>query len=628
MQLAAHWALLLALIAALFLSGLAAWRLFHRDATQPAWFESGQAVLVSLLTVVSGVLFVALWRRDFSFLYVVEYTDKVLPLFYAITAFWAGQAGSLLFWSWMTALVGLGFTCTKGYQRQGEETKLWFWLFYFAVQAFFLLLLTGPSSPFVAVAPAPADGKGLNPLLQNPGMIFHPPLLFLGYAGFTVPACLALAARLAGEPRSWIGSSRGITLVSWSFLTAGIVLGGWWSYMELGWGGYWAWDPVENASLIPWLTGTAFLHTAVVAERRGSLPKVNIFLVSLTFVLCLFGTYLVRSGVVESLHAFGEGDVSRPLLLSILFGLALTVAALVGGRSAKPARELDALFSLPGLLVLLAWLLCALAAVVLLGTMWPVISRLWSANTMGLDASFYNRVCNPLFAGAAVLLVLCPWMSWGEGVRKPRFAVSAILVMALAGALLWGFGYRQPTALVAASAALASLAGLAVLLTTSKAARSVSGGLGAWTLHAGLALTVLGVAISGPYQQTREAIITPGETMTVGGYNVTYVDLKQYATPGYAAGQAVLRVSRDGREVGVLTPERRTYRNFPQPFAEVSVLPSLGDEIYATLLAFSQDKGASFKVSVNPLVNWVWIGGALMCLAGLFASRRKASEER
>jgi cytochrome c-type biogenesis protein CcmF len=627
MHFAAHWALLLSLVGSLVLAGLAAWQLWNRDTGSVSWLEAGQGVIFSVLTAVSAVLFVALWRRDFSFEYVASYTDTVLPMFYALTAFWAGQAGSLLFWAWMTALFGLGFSMTRGYARLAPETKLYFWLFFLAIEAFFLLLLTGPSNPFLRLAPVPADGKGLNPLLQNPGMIFHPPLLFMGYAGFAVPGCLALASWITGEPASWLKNTRWITILSWMLLTAGIILGCWWSYMELGWGGYWAWDPVENASLIPWFAATAFIHTSVVETRRGALKRANVVLVALTLLLSFFATYLVRSGAVESLHAFGEGGVGRPLLVFILFGLVLSGYVAATGRPAQPSRPMSGLNSLPGMILALAWLLMACAGVVFLGTLWPVISKLWSQNPVGLDAAFYNRVCSPLFVMVGIILTFCPWFSWKEGLRKPRPALAALVVMILSAAGLYALGYRKPVALAGMAAGVSSLASLVLLMTTSRAARGLKGGLGAWLLHSGLALVLIGVAFSGPYQEVKEAIVSPGQTITIGGYRLTYLGVEELTTDGYTAGRARIAASKGNKVLGELTPERRIYKNFPQPFAAVSVIPSLGEELYSTLLAYSSDKSASIKVSVNPLVSWFWIGGTLMCLAGFLCLGRAQNRE-
>ena len=627
MHFAAHWALLLSLFMSLALAGLAGWQLWHQDKIKHSWLEAGQSVLFSVFTAVSVVLFIALFKRDFSYDYVFSYTDRALPLFYALTAFWAGQAGSLLFWAWMTALFGLSFSMTKGYARLTPETKAAFWMLFFAVEAFFLLLLTGPSNPFLKLMPTPMDGKGLNPLLRNPGMIFHPPLLFLGYAGFVVPGCLALASLMTREKTSWLSNTRGVTLTSWVMLTAGIILGCWWAYMELGWGGYWAWDPVENASLIPWFSATAAIHTAVVETRRGALRRTNVALMSLTMLLCFFATYLVRSGVIESLHAFGEGGVGRPLLIFILYATGLSILTLFLGRPAQPSKPMAGLISLPGMLLALAWLLMACAVVVFLGTLWPVISKLWSAKPMGLDASFYNRVCNPMFVMVGLILAFCPWLSWKEGLRQSKWAVGALAVMIVSAGAFYAMGYTMAVPLVGMAAGAASLFSLISLLAASRAARNVKAGLGAWLLHSGLALVLLGVAFSGPYQISKEAVVTPGQSFEVGGYQLTYHGLEQVGEKGWTGGQARITASRNGKPLGELTPERRIYDKYPQPFSEVSVIPSLGEELYATLLAFSPDKSASVKVSVHPLVNWFWIGGTLMCLAGFLCIPRVQGRE-
>jgi len=627
MQLAAHWALLLSLIGLLILAGLSAWRLWTREAGDAAWFETAQGVLFCILTFASAILVAALWRRDFSYEYVASYTDTVLPAFYAVTAFWAGQAGSLLFWVWMTALFGLIFSMTKGYKRLAPETKLHFWLFFLSIEAFFLLIITGPSNPFLRLAPVPHEGKGLNPLLQNPGMIFHPPLLFAGYAGFAVPACLALASWLTGEPSSWLKNSRAFTVLSWMFLTAGIILGCWWSYMELGWGGYWAWDPVENASLIPWLSATAFIHCAMVEMRRGSLKRTNVILASLTLLLSFFATYLVRGAVVQSLHAFGEGGVGGPLLTFTLAGLFLTLVIAWLGRPATAARPMSEPFSLPGMLVTVAVVLLASAVVVFFGTLWPVFSKLWSDNPVGLDAAFYNRVSTPLFAALGVLLAFCPHVGWKAGFSRPKIVLAALAVFIASGVAAYVLKYRNPVALVSMAAGFGALTSLVLLLVTSKAARSLKGGLGTWLVHIGLALVFIGVAFSGPYQLMKQAMVAPGQTLSIGPYTLTYQGVKEFATPGYQAGQATLIAKRGDKIVGELTPQRRTYKNFPQPFAEVSVIPSLGEELYSTLLAYSTDGGASIEVRVNPLVSWFWVGGALMCLAGVLSLLRSHGRE-
>lgn len=622
MILFAYWSLLFCLLLSLFAGVAAAYQAWQGRGEGLAILEYAHHAVSALLTLASAILFAAFVGKDFSFKYVAEYSDSVLPLFYSVTAFWAGQEGSLLFWAWTVALMGSVFPLTRNYRELNGQTRVFYWLFFFLVEGFFLLALTNWNNPFIEFSPAPADGRGLNPLLQNPGMIFHPPLLFLGYGGFTIPACLALAAWLTGERRSWLDLGRNWAITAWIFLTAGIVLGAWWSYMELGWGGYWAWDPVENASLIPWLSATAFLHTALIEERRGALKRTNVVLVSLTLVLCYFATYLVRSGVIQSLHAFGAGGIGGPLLTFIVAGLAMTALVVALGRG-EVGKELAGLYSRPGFLVLTAWLLLAIGGVILMGTMWPVISSLWSAQPVGLDAHFYNRVTLPLFLGIAALLVVCPWLQWREGLRDRRGLglVAGVFVAGL-GALALG-GMTKPLALAGTALAAACLAGVILVLVLDAAARRRRSSLGAWGVHFGLGLIVLGVAVSGPYQFSREAVLQPGGSIEMGGYKLIYEGHEERSSEAMILVEARVRVERDGKLKGMLTPQRRLYRNFEQPFAEVSTVFSLGTEAYATLLGLTQQGAASLKFSLHPLVNWIWIGGTLMCLAGFLALRSR-----
>ena len=684
------------------------------------------ALLAGLLTVHSAILLYAFITHDFIVEYVVQYSDRTLPLFYRITAFWAGQAGSMLFWAWSVALGGACFVLVPAYTRLSMRTKRWFCLFFFAIMGFFLLILALWSNPFKTLDFIPRDGRGLNPLLQNPGMIFHPPLLFLGYGGFVVPGCLALAQILSGhlhDPREgkrieehWGQASRPFILVAWSLLTAGIVLGAWWAYMELGWGGYWAWDPVENASLIPWLVATAYLHTAVIGSRRGKLQRTNVFLMSLTTISAFFATYLVRSGVVESLHAFGDGGVGTPLLIFTLaflylaffitvcdpghgakelpaplviglsaiflfllagiifvqftgrelspyllgaFVLVLLLALVLGRTSNPDARPLEELSSKEGLLLMVAWLLLALSFVILVATMWPVIinalmgisdnlpafvaSRL-PQKPMGLEPAFYNRTCLPLFTLLAVILVFCPWRKWkvssgSGGFAQPRYFLSVVIMVLTAGAGFWNIGIRHPVALLAASCSLGALYGVALLFWSNRSLLSIRSTLAAHGVHIGLLMMCLGVAFSGPYQRQNTIELGRQQSVDIGGYQIMLNELYEGESqigpdgkPNFRFLEAELLVAdSDGKVLGKLSPQRRLYTNFEnQTYAEVSTLFSLGNEIYATLLSVNEQNRATLAVNVNPLVNWLWIGGTIMSLfpfVGLSRVRRLKEED-
>ena len=604
-------------------------------------FLTGGYVLASCF------LLYALTTYDFSLVYVASYTDRFLPLFYRITAFWAGQAGSMLFWALSVAICGSLFQLTRSYRGLSPETRLWYWVFYLGIMAFFGLILVAWNNPFLMTHAVPQDGNGLNPLLQNPGMIFPPPLLFLGYGGFVIPGCLALAQTMSegSEESPWTSVSRPFILSAWSFLTAGIVLGGWWAYMELGWGGYWAWDPVENASLIPWLVATAALHTLIIQTRRNKLHGVNVFLMALTTISAFFATYLVRSGVVQSVHAFGSGGMGAPFLVFIGLGTLVALCAALHAR--KPdSRELAGLDSREGFLVLTCWALIALAVIILVATMWPVFTAFWKETVMGLarevqldaaghdhggavglTADFYNRVCMPLFAALIAILSLCPWLGWNGGVRDMRRLLLVVCVFIGSAAALYWFGYRIPVALLGGSAAVASLVSTLMLLASAPVRRSRQS-FAAYAVHFGLALMALGIAFSGPYTIEANPVISVGQTTRVGQFDVLLRNMYEGRGPGYIFIEAELVVSKDGKELGVASPQRLVYEKWGQmQFAEASTVPSLGNEFYATLMAIDRQGQVSLRLSSNPLINWLWIGGLIMCLLPFLSLRSTPRKE-
>lgn len=632
MHLTGYVGLLFSLLAFLSLSGvsgIAAWS--RREAALP-FIERGQLIAAGGVLFSTVILLIGLTTRDYSFKYVYANVDNALSFVYTLTALWGGREGSLLFWEVITAVSGMIFVVTPGYKSLSSDTKLFFWMLFLAVQGFFLFLLTAWSNPFIEIIPAPHDGRGLNPLLRNPGMIFHPPLLFLGFALYAIPACAALAASIAGEAKSWIQVTRNWNVLSWIFLTAGIILGGWWSYMELGWGGYWAWDPVENASLIPWFAGTAVLHTAIIETRRNALQRTNVFLMSLTFLLCIFSTYLTRSGVIESLHTFGESGVSEPLFWAMAGLLAVTLMAVF--LSERPThRTLSDFLSRQGMLVIVAWFLLALGMVVTLGTMWPVISQFWIDKPLGLDAHFYNRVCLPFMSLLVLLFCYCPWLGWKGGIRDRRgfFTVSAVLAVAFVA--LYLSGMTNPVAALTAASAVAAVVSIVLLFVFNPYMRTSRRDWGAYGIHLGLVLLALGIAFSGPYKVEREFVLARGESAVIDDYTVTFTELVQDGDVGdiKVRATATLKVFKEGRLIGTMLPDKRIYKNYErQQFAEVATIPGLGDEIYATLLGLTKDNKASFKVSVNPLVNWIWIGGTLMCVIAFLLLRRmpRPGEER
>lgn len=631
MYLAAYVLLLLALLCAMGGAGMGAAQLWQGRHADLGWLEKANLVIAASLTAASAILLHALAVSDFTLEYVAGYTDLVLPMFYKITAFWAGQPGSMLFWALMVSLCGAFFQFTRPYRLLSAETRLWYWVFYLSIMGFFALLITAWSNPFIQLSPAPADGRGMNPLLQNPGMILHPPLLFLGYGGFVIPGCLALAQAMHvdGSEQSWLDVARPFTLTAWLFLTVGIIIGGWWAYMELGWGGYWAWDPVENASLIPWLIGTAAIHTGLLQTRRGKLHRVNTFLMALTTVSAFFATYLVRGNVVNSVHAFGEGGVGPALLIFVLASLVVVIfASWQAGRN--EAADLGGLETREGFLVLTAWMLIAIACVILVATLWPVITAGFGKTSSGLSQDFYNRVCLPLFTVIMALLAVCPWQGWKGGVRDwPRLGgVSASF--AASAAALWLSGIRDALPLMAAGLSIAALISMALVIA-ERSTRASRPTLAAALVHFGLGLVALGIAFSGPYATQVEVSLGKGESVQVGPYTATLNELYEgrSANGAYEFLEAEIRLSRNGEDIAVVSPQRRIYAKFSQSaFAEAETHPSLGTEFYATLLGLERGSKAVLHLSAHPLVNWLWIGGALMVLAPFLGLRRRNPAKR
>ncbi len=593
------------------------------------WVDNAQRACFFLLLLASAILLQALLARDFSYVYVANYTDTFLSWYYAVSAFWAGPSGSFLFWILCMGIFGMFWTYSPKYQQLQVATRAYFWIFFLSLQAFLLIFVLGINNPFEQYAPAPEQGAGLKPLLQDVAMVFHPPLMFMAYAGFAIPACVALAVFLNRDRINWLLNIRDWTLVSWIFLSAGIILGGWWAYLELGWGGYWAWDPVENASLLPWLTATAFIHTSLVGRKHKSLGKSNLLLIVSTLILCLLATFLTRGGILESVHAFGQSGVGLPLLSGILFAclLLVLVAVLTPGRE---NQQLADLYSRQGVVVMLAWLLIALVVIIGAGTKWPLISSIWAEDTTGLTADFYNRITLPLFAIVLLFMALCPWLSWRFWTRNIKQLLGLGAFFLIAAAVLWLQGMQLPLALLVAALSLTIFVSIVLLFVQQKQLRSMRTMWGAYGVHLGLALMALGIAFSGPYKEEKDAILEMGDELQLMGYTLSYADFRSYAQPGFQAYQAVLEVSRKGQRQGSLNPERRVYRTSEQPYAEVSILPSLGVELYAVLHGFSEDQRIRVEVSAHPLVSWIWVGGTILCLVAFLClglDRRKNKQE-
>ncbi len=589
----------------------------------PALVEKGHILVTGGFGLASVILLYALSIGDYSLEYVAGYTDDALGIFYKLAAFWAGQPGSLLFWALSVAIMGSVFALTKSYRTVPAKTRLWFWIFFFATTAFFATLLALWSNPFMQIEPAPSDGRGLNPLLQNPGMILHPPLLFLGYGGFTVPSCMALAQAVTGREggEAWYQTTRVLFITAWCFLTAGIMLGAWWAYMELGWGGYWAWDPVENASLIPWLVGTATLHTLIIERSRGKLTRTNTLLISLTTISGFFATFLVRSGVIDSVHAFGQGPVGVPLLVFIAFSLVVTLLVVLFSKQGE--GELENPLSREGALLLTAWIFLILGFIILCATMWPVISRLWSSAPMGLDANFYNSVCLPLASLLLLLLALCPWFSWKWGIANQKGLVIAILGGIVVAGLSFYLNYEKIHPLVTQFAAGAILLG-SLFIGKKSGFR-----LGSIGTHIGVALCALGIAFSGPYKVTQDMVLEEGASQRIDAYEIRLKSATTGRGTDYEYLRATLEViDNQGQVKDILTPEKRAYDKFQgMLFSEVDVASSFGKEVYASVSGLDNKGRMVVQISIEPLVSWLWLGGAIMSFLPLVNLARKKRRE-
>ncbi len=365
-----------------------------------------------LLTIASGILLHAFVTRNFEVQYVYHYSDKALPMFYTVTAFWAGQEGSILLWVWVLSLFSIMVSAQN--RHTNREMMPYIIAVLMATCLFLVSTMVFVTPPFESFYFCPPDGKGLNPLLQNPGMIWHPPTLYLGYVGFTIPFAFAIAAMITGNlDDDWIKTTRRWTLFSWTMLTAGIILGGQWAYVELGWGGYWAWDPVENASFMPWLTGTAYLHSVMIQEKKNMLKIWNMVLIVTTFALCIFGTYITRSGVISSVHSFGESNLG-PFFMTFLVVIILLSGILLALRynDLKSENELDSLLCRESTFLYNNLILVAICLVVFVGTVWPLVSEIASGAKSTVTAAYFDKINVPIGLALLILMGICPLIAW------------------------------------------------------------------------------------------------------------------------------------------------------------------------------------------------------------------------
>lgn len=637
MAAAGTWALVLALAVSLYTAVAAALGARKQNAALLASVRAGCLLAVAGVNIASGILLFLLLSRDFAARYVYEHTGSDLPPAYTIAAFWAGQEGSLLLWLWFVTLLGAVLAWRGAWrQRQG--------LYALAVlagtQAVLALVLLLTSNPFSVLPTVPAEGQGLNPLLQNFWMIAHPPVVFAGYAAYTVPFALALAGLITGQlDTAWLRSVRRWALLAWLFLGAGILMGAWWAYLELGWGGYWGWDPVENSSLIPWLTGTALLHSLMMQRQRRVSLVWNLWLIGLSFVLCVFATFVTRSGIIQSVHAFGRSSLGAYFLAYIAACLT-GLGWLLYRRRAELRHpwELRALLSREAGLLLTNWLLVGTALVILVGTLFPTLTEVIQQRRASLDASFYRRTVGPLAHVIVALIGICPWLAWGQTslARLGRELLPPLVGAALTAIALLALGIREAPALVAF--AICAFVGVSLLATffqgTLERRRRTGEGwpkaawgwvstscrrTGAQIVHTGIVLIAVGIVGSSIYQDEAQVTLAPGQGVDVHGYTLVYEDMTADMTPARQQVTAIVDVYRGSNKVATLRPQKGFYWSIEQWVTEVAIRSTAKEDLYLILAGFEQDKTASFGVLINPLVIWLWIGGAVLLLGGVMA---------
>ncbi len=586
-----------------------------------------------------GISFVCLaWSSvvsDFSVLNIAENSNSLEPLIYKITGTWGNHEGSILFWCLILTMCGAAVAAFGAGLPSSLRARV-IGVLGLAGVGFQLFALL-ESDPFVRLWPPPVDGRDMNPLLQDPGLAMHPPILYTGYVGFAVPFAFAIAALLEGRiDAAWGRWVRPWTLAAWCFLTGGIALGSWWAYYELGWGGFWFWDPVENASLLPWLTGTALLHSALVVEKREALKVWTVLLAIGTFSFSLSGTFLVRSGILNSVHAFAN-DPARGVFILALLGLVIGGSLLLFALRAPvlSATGIFAPVSREGALVLNNILLCSIAAVVATGTMYPLFADLLLGEKLSVGAPFFNATVFPLAVPLFAAMAVGPMLSWkradlGAALTKLWWAA---LIAAAIGLFMATRAALLPTLAFACAAwiILGAAADLGERVRLFRVPLSASGrrllGLSRGTLgttiaHAGLGVTIAGIAAAS-LAHSSIVLLHPGQVAHVGGYDFQLTDLHDRSGPNYAARVAVIDVRHDGRLLTVLAPERRTFPVQQITTTEAKISTNGLRDLYA-VLGEERDGGAVLRLHVNWLAPWIWFGALIMAAGGLvsLADRR------
>jgi len=625
---------------------------------RPELIRSGENGVIAVfgLTLISVLsLEYLMLTSDFNVEYVAKYTSRALPVIYKIAALWGGQAGSLLFWLFLLTIYSL--VTILNYRYKQRKLMPWVVGTTMVVSIFFHLLLVFVANPFHRLDIMPIDGNGLNPLLQNPYMAIHPIMLYLGYVGFVIPFAFAIGALATKHMGTdWIRAIRRSTIIAWLFLTIGNILGMKWAYIELGWGGYWAWDPVENAAILPWFTGTAFLHSVMIQEKKGMLKVWNMVLIIITFLLTIFGTFLTRSGILSSVHTFTESAIG-PMFFAFLAFLSISSFGLLFMRldSLKSESQLESLLSRESTFLFNNLLLVGAAFAVLWGTIFPLISELFKGVQVTVSAPFFNQINVPIGLALILLTGVCTMISWrkmtASKFRKnflyPLIFSGVLVIVQLAVGLrgfytIMGFTFLFFTTYslgmefwmgtTARMRMTGEKAPQALNLLVGKNKRRYGG----YIVHFGMVLIFFGFVGSGSFQFEEQVYLRENESVDLRHYNLVFSGLSSEEIDGYESVYADLKVYKNGKFVTTIKPEKRFYPRQEQPNTEVEIYSTFMEDLYVVLAGWD-DNGATIKAYVNPLVRWIWIGGLVIIFGTAIAIapdrtfgrlRRKKSRKR
>jgi len=622
-----HYALILALCVAIIQSilpllgahqGRREWILLARPAAQTVFL---------LLAIAFTILAWSFYSNDFSVLYVADHSNSQMPVIYRLGAVWGGHEGSLLLWIFLLSTwTFLVAQLSKSLDEFMVARVIG--VLGLVITGLLLFVLT-TSNPFERLLPAAQDGRSLNPLLQDPGLVFHPPMLYMGYVGFSVAFAFAIASLLSGRlDAAWARWSRPWTTAAWVFLTLGIALGSWWAYYELGWGGWWFWDPVENASFIPWLVGTALLHSLAVTEKRGGFKSWTVLLAITAFSLSLLGTFLVRSGVLTSVHAFAT-DPKRGIFILIFLVLVVGSSLMLYAWRA-PKSTLGGKFSLTSretFILLGNVFLVVSAASVLLGTLYPLLIDALHLGKISVGPPYFNRVFVPIMIPLLVLMGIGPWTSWKNSnlldVVKRLWvaALVAVIAAALIPMTMGEFTWLSSLGFLLAFWVISS--GVLQIIRQAKAGKPTRSFIGMQVAHLGIAVFVIGVTMVGAYQEEKDVRMLAGESVSVGGYQIQLQSVNAVPGPNYKAMQGTFLLTRNGKLEATMYPEKRSYFSSTMPMTEAAIDVGLTRDIYVSLGEELDDKSWAVRVYYKPFVDWIWFGCLLMALGGVLAMSDK-----